>query len=119
MVMFFPPSNPVPIVSSRRHGRARPGHPRLHPTFVIPAGARSAESRDRHRLHRDPIPDNRFAISGMTREANRGCRYAAAGLLTMATLNRFATKAASVRLALPAGLAPVTWKSLKAALWFT
>ena len=35
--------------------------------------------------------------------------YAAAGRRTVVTRKRFATKAASVRQALPAGLAPLTW----------
>src|SRR3954468_11572390 len=44
---------------------------------------------------------------------------AATGRRHIARAKRPATKAASVRLAFPAGLRPVTWKSLKAALWLT
>ena len=44
---------------------------------------------------------------------------AALGQRIITRRKRGATKAASVRLALPAGFAPVTWKSEKAADWFT
>ena len=48
-----------------------------------------------------------------------GMAQAASGRRHIAQAKRPVTKAASVRLALPAGLRPVTWKSLKAALWLT
>ncbi len=56
------------------------------------------------------------ARAGESRGARRVGQPPASSTLDCTTRKRRATKPGSVRLAVPAGLSPVTWKSLKAAV---